>query len=153
MPPAEPMASLVISVIIASMGLRMGFTPKAAPTPAKQAAMPASGCRPTLMNAAAPRGTRIRYPASEATLDMTPTKTRMNVRRRLGDAATSTRMSAAIRPPASATPAPISATNVTATTPKPAKFGTNEVKMNRMPSVESRLTIGIVTVSTCQPSS
>ena len=47
-------------------------------------------------------------------------------------------MSAAIRPPASATPAPISATNVTATTPKPAKFGTNEVKMKRMPSIDEQ---------------
>ena len=55
-------------------------------------------------------------------------------------------MSAPMRPPASATPAPISATKVTATTPKPAKLGTNDVKMKRMPSVESRLTIGIVTV-------
>ena len=44
----------------------------------------------------------------------------------------------AMSPPASATPAPISATNVTATTPKPAKLGTNEVKMKRMPSIESR---------------
>ena len=58
-------------------------------------------------------------------------------------------MSAAISPPASATPAPISATNVTATTPNPAKLGTNEVKMNRIPSVESRPWIGIVTVSMC----
>ena len=47
-------------------------------------------------------------------------------------------MSAAISPLASATPAPMSATNVTATTPKPAKLGTNEVKMKRMPSTESK---------------
>ena len=53
---------------------------------------------------------------------------------RLGETATSLRMSAPISPPASATPAPIIAMNVTATTPKPAKLGTNDVKMNRMPS-------------------
>ena len=34
------MASLVISVIIASMGTRMRLTPKIEPTPAKHAAMP-----------------------------------------------------------------------------------------------------------------
>ena len=56
-------------------------------------------------------------------------------------------------PPASATPAPISAMKVTATTPKPAKFGTKLVKMNRMPSVVRRLCTGIVTSSRCQPSS
>ena len=55
-----PRASLVISVTIASIGPRIGLTVKIAPTPAKQAAMPASGCRPTLRNAAAPRGTRMR---------------------------------------------------------------------------------------------
>ena len=53
-------------------------------------------------------------------------------------------MSAPIRPAASATPAPIIATNITATTPKPAKFATNDVKMNRMPSTVSRLWIAIV---------
>ena len=59
-PPAAPSASFVIAVIWASMGPGMGLTPKIAPTPAKQAAMPASGWRPTLANAAAPSGTRIR---------------------------------------------------------------------------------------------
>ena len=63
----------------------------------------------------------------------------MNASSRRGDAPTSSRMSAAIRPPASATPAPMSATKVTATTPKPAKLGTNDVKMKRMPSIDSRL--------------
>ena len=69
----------------------------------------------------------------------------------MGDAPTSLRISAAIRPPASATPAPISAMNVTATTPKPAKLDTNDVKMNRIPSVVSRPRIGIVTVSRWNP--
>ena len=62
-------------------------------------------------------------------------------------------MSAAISPLASATPAPISATNVTAMTPNPAKFGTNEVNRNRMPSASRRLRIGIVTSSRWKPSS
>ena len=83
-------------------------------------------------------------------LESTPTKMRMNASRRRGDAPTSSRMSAAISPLASATPAPISATKVTATTPKPAKLGTNDVKMNRMPSTESNPLIGIVTSSRCQ---
>lgn len=48
-------------------------------------------------------------------------------------------MSAAIRPACSATPTPIIATNVTATTEKPAKLFTNDEKMNRMPSTLSRL--------------
>ena len=56
-------------------------------------------------------------------------------------------------PPASATPAPMSATNVTATTPNPAKFGTNDVKMKRTPSIVRRLWIGTVTSSMCQLSS
>ena len=56
----EPRASLVISVIIASIGPRIGLTVKIAPTPAKHAAIPASGWRPTLAKAAAPSGTRIR---------------------------------------------------------------------------------------------
>ena len=52
--------SLATSVIIASIGAMIRFTPKIAPTPANQAAMPASGCRPTLWKAAAARGTRTR---------------------------------------------------------------------------------------------
>ena len=61
-----------------------------------------------------------------------------------GETATSLRMSAPISPASSATPAPSIATNVTATTPKPAKLATNDVKMNRMPSTVSRPWIGIV---------
>ena len=48
--------SLVISVSTASVGVTSTFTPKPPATPANAAAMPASGCRPTLANAAAPRG-------------------------------------------------------------------------------------------------
>ncbi len=48
--------SLAISVRTASVGVMRKFTPKPAATPAKAAAMPASGWRPTLMNAAAPSG-------------------------------------------------------------------------------------------------
>ncbi len=50
------MASLVISVRIASVGVTSRLTPKPPATPANAAAMPASGWRPTLMNAAAPSG-------------------------------------------------------------------------------------------------
>ncbi len=59
-PGIRSIASLVISVIIASDGDRMRLTPKIDPTPAKHAARPASGCLPTLANAAAPSGIRIR---------------------------------------------------------------------------------------------
>ncbi len=51
-------ASLVISVRTPSSGVIRKFTPKPAATPAKAAAIPASGLRPTLRNAAAPRGIR-----------------------------------------------------------------------------------------------
>jgi hypothetical protein len=146
-PPTAPSASFVIAVIWASIGPGIGFTPKIAPTPAKQAAIPASGCRPTLANAAAPSGTRIRYPASVAMLERTPTKIRTNASNRRGEARTRSVISAAISPLPSATPAPMRAMNVTATTPKPAKFGTKDVKMNRIPSAERRLWIGIVTSS------
>jgi hypothetical protein len=49
------------------------------------------------------------------------------------------RIRAPIIPAFSATPTPIIATNVTATTAKPAKLFTNDDSMKRMPSVESRL--------------
>ena len=62
-------------------------------------------------------------------------------------------MSAPINPLASATPAPMSATKVTAITPNPAKFGTNDVNRKRMPSASRRLLIGIVTCSTWKSSS
>ena len=101
--------------------------------------MPASGCLPSVMNAVAARGIRIRYPASDATLDSTPTKIRKNAIRFRGATWTSLRISAAISPAFSATPTPAIATNVTATTAKPAKLLTNEEKTKRMPSTASRL--------------
>jgi hypothetical protein len=52
------MASFVTSVSTASTGVIRKLTPKPALTPAKPAAMPASGWRPMLMNAAAPSGIR-----------------------------------------------------------------------------------------------
>ena len=54
--PARPAESLVISVSTPSSGVIRKFTPKPAATPANAAAMPARGWRPTLRNAAAPRG-------------------------------------------------------------------------------------------------
>ena len=59
-PPARAIASLAISVIIASVGVSEMFTMKIAATPANPDARPASGWRPTLANAAAARGIRIR---------------------------------------------------------------------------------------------
>ena len=47
-------------------------------------------------------------------------------------------------PAASATPAPMSATNVTPTTVKPVKLDTNDEKMNRRPSTDRRLWMAIV---------
>ncbi len=69
---------------------------------------------------------------------------RMNDSMPRGETATSLRIRAVIRPAPSATPAPSIATNVTATTPNPAKFATNDVKMNRIPSTVRRLWIAIV---------
>ena len=57
------------------------------------------------------------------------------------------RISAAIRPASSATPTPIIATRMTATTPKSLKFWTAVVKMKRIPSPVSRLLTVIVSVS------
>ena len=54
--PASAAASLVISVSTPSSGVIRKFTPKPAATPANAAAIPASGWRPTLMKATAPRG-------------------------------------------------------------------------------------------------
>ena len=48
--------SLVISVSTASVGVISRLTPNPRATPANAAAMPASGCRPTLANATAPSG-------------------------------------------------------------------------------------------------
>ena len=53
-------ASLVISVRMPSTGTIRMLTRNAAATAAKAAASPASGCRPTLMNAAAASGIRTR---------------------------------------------------------------------------------------------
>ena len=81
-----------------------------------------------------------------ATLESMPTKTMMKVSAHGGATLTSLRISAAIRPASSATPTPIIATKMTATTLKLAKLVTNEVKMNRMPSIVSRLLIAVVSL-------
>ena len=69
----------MISVSTPSSGVIRKFTPKPAATPANAAAIPASGLRPTLLNATAPSGINTRYPASEATLETIPSSTMMNV--------------------------------------------------------------------------
>ena len=70
-------ASLVMSVTTPSAGVSRMLTENAALTAPKAAAIPASGWRPTLMNAAAASGTSTRYPASLATDDTMPTNTMM----------------------------------------------------------------------------
>ena len=65
-----------------------------------------------------------------------------------GVTATSLRISAAIIPACSATPTPIMATKMVATTVKLAKLLTNEVKMKRMPSTVRRLRT--LTVTSCR---
>ncbi len=138
----------MISVSMLSIGVISRLTPKIAPTPANAAAIPARGCRPNVRKAAAASGMSIRYPASEATLERTPTKMRMKAITCRGATFTSFLINAAIIPACSATPTPAIATRVTATTVNPAKFETNEVKMNLIPSTVSRLSTGMVWVTT-----
>ena len=77
---------------------------------------------------------------------MPPIKTMMKVIDHGGAADTSLRISAAMRPASSATPMPIIATRMTATTPKSLKFWT-VVKMSRIPSALSTLLTVIVSVT------
>ncbi len=122
----------------------MKLTPNPAATPANAAAIPASGLRPTLLNAAAPRGINTRYPASEAMLESTPVNTRIGVNNAADVAATSLRIREPISPDASANPTPIITTRMIATAAKLRKLATNEVNMNLIPSAETRLWIAAV---------
>jgi hypothetical protein len=134
----RPDASLVISVRTPSSGVMRKFTPNPAATPANAAAIPASGLRPTLLNATAPRGISTRYPASEATLEIIPSSTMMNVSVLLDDTATSLRISAPISPTDSASPTPIITTRMIETAAKLRKLSTNEVNRKRTPSPVSK---------------
>src|SRR3954447_16208722 len=58
---------------------------------------------------------RMRYPASEAMLEITPMNTMIQVSAHGGATFTSSRISAPIRPASSATPTPSMATRITAT--------------------------------------
>ena len=133
------LASFVISVRTPSSGVIRKLTPKPAATPANAAAMPASGLRPTLLNAAAPRGISTRYPASEAMLERTPMKMMIGVNNAADETLTSLRISAPINPAASARPTPIMTTRMIATAAKLRKLATNEVKRKRTPSADTRL--------------
>ena len=137
----------MISVRTPSSGVIRKFTPKPEATPANAAAIPASGLRPTLLNAAAPRGISTRYPASDATLERMPMKTMIGVSNASDETATSFRISAPISPDASARPTPIITTRMIATAAKLRKLATNEVKMNRMPSADRRLWTAAVWVT------
>ena len=75
-----------------------------------------------------------------------PTKTTIQVIAQAGATLTSFRISAPIRPASSATPTPIMATRITATTLKLEKLLTREVNRNRMPSTDSRLWMAVVSV-------
>jgi len=57
------------------------------------------------------------------------------------------RINAWIRPDCSAMPTPIIATMIMPTGPKFMKFGTTDVKMNRIPFAETRLSTAVVTCS------
>ena len=72
----------------------------------------------------------------------------MKVKIDFGAISTILRTSVAISPDSSATPTPIIATMITPTAPNPRKFGTIEVKRNRMPSADSRLRTAVVRVTT-----
>ena len=135
----SPLASFVISVRTPSSGVIRKLTPNPAATPANAAAMPASGLRPTLLKAAAPSGINTRYPASEATLERTPMKMMIGVNMAADETLTSFRISAPIRPAASARPTPIITTRMIATAAKLRKLATNDVNMKRTPSAERRL--------------
>ena len=78
---------------------------------------------------------------------MPPSSTMMNVIAPGGATCTILRISAAIRPASSATPTPIIATRITATTPKSLKFCTTVVNMWAMPSPLSRLWASMVSVT------
>lgn len=67
----------------------------------------------------------------------------MKVSAHFGAARTSLRINEPSSPDSSATPAPIIATKVTPITAKPAKLFTKDEKMNRMPSIEIKLLIGM----------
>ncbi len=127
----------MISVSTPSSGVIRKFTPKPAATPANAAAIPASGLRPTLLNATAPSGINTRYPASEATLETIPSSTMMKVSVLLEETATSLRMRAPISPAASARPTPIITTRMIATAAKLRKLSTNDVNRKRTPSTLS----------------
>ena len=72
----------------------------------------------------------------------------MNVMALAGATCTILRMRAAISPASSATPTPIIATRITATTPKSLKFCTTVVNMWAMPSRLSRLLTSMVSCFT-----
>ena len=119
------------------------LAPKPALTPAKAAASPASGWRPSARKIAAPSGIRITYPASEATWETIPASTTAAVIRRRGALITSARMSTARRPEPSATPIPTIATSTSPSGGKRTKFSTTFSKSQRIPSPESRLRTSI----------
>src|SRR5690625_5671533 len=77
-------ASVVNSPNIASVPERNKLALNPPDTPAKAAAKPANGCLPSAAKITAPSGGKTTYPASDATLDITPAKTSPNVIKRFG---------------------------------------------------------------------
>src|SRR5690625_5586794 len=69
---------------IGSSAVKIRFALNPPETPANAAARPAKGCLPNPAKITAPSGGKTTYPASEATLDMTPAKTNAEVMSDLG---------------------------------------------------------------------
>src|SRR5699024_26379 len=118
-------ASIVNSPSNASVPDRNKFALNPAETPANAAAKPANGWRPSAAKMTAPSGGKTTYPASEATLDITPANTRPRVINRFGTDKTNPRKTALINPDRSANPIP---SMVTSTTPS----GANPIKLSVM---------------------
>ena len=103
-------------------------------TPANAAANPASGCLPNERKITAPNGTRTTYPASDATLDITPAKTTIAVIALLGVPITTFLIVEDISPLPSQTPIPIIPTRTVPNGANPVKFLTIELKIYLIPA-------------------
>src|SRR5699024_11274058 len=81
-----------------SSDVKMRFALNPPETPANAAARPAKGCLPNPAKMTAPSGGKTTYPASEATLDITPAKTNAAVMNDLGIDSTKPRKIALTNP-------------------------------------------------------
>src|SRR5690625_3980657 len=139
--------AIVNSPSMASVPDKTKFALNPPETPANAAATPASGWRPIAANSNAPTGDNTTYPASEATLDITPAKTKPNVIKRSGTYNTKPRSNALIKPVRSATPIPSIVTITTPSGAKPMKLSVIFVNMYCIPSLLSKLLISTISPS------